>query len=178
MGYLDTPLVVLLMGFTLFVATIGVNIVANFVSAAFDISNVFPKVITWRRGGLIAAVVSVMILPWNLFNSPETIHYTIDVLAGLLGPLYGVIIVDYYLIKKQHIDVISLYDPTPQGIYWYTKRVHLTAVGSVLFGGAISAVVFLSPDTWGISNFSFFIGMFAATGMYMLLNAKTIFGDK
>ena len=178
MGYLDTPLVVLLMGFTLFVATIGVNIVANFVSAAFDISNVFPKVITWRRGGLIAAVVSVMILPWNLFNSPETIHYTIDVLAGLLGPLYGVIIVDYYLIKKQHIDVISLYDPTPQGIYWYTKRVHLTAVGSVLFGGAISAVVFLSPDTWGVSNFSFFIGMFAATGMYMLLNAKTIFGDK
>lgn len=174
MGYLDTPLVVLLMGLTLLIATIGVNIVANFVSAAFDISNVFPKVITWRRGGLIAAVVSVLILPWNLFNSPETIHYTIDVLAGLLGPLYGVIIVDYYLIKKQKIDVPSLYDPTPNGAYWYTKGVNVKAVASVLFGGFISAVVFLSPAEWGVSNFSFFIGMIFATLVYITLNRAVI----
>ena len=174
MGYLDTPMVVLLMGFTLLVATIGVNIVANFVSAAFDISNVFPKHITWRRGGLIAAFASVMILPWNLFNSPETIHYTIDVLAGLLGPLYGVIIVDYYLVKKQTIDVISLYDPTPQGQYWYTKGVHLKAVFAVLFGGLISTVAFLSPASWGVSNFSFFIGLSAASLTYIVLQRQKI----
>ena len=174
MGYLDTPLVVLLMGVTLLVATIGVNIVANFVSAAFDISNVFPKHITWRRGGLIAAVASVVILPWNLFNSPETIHYTIDVLAGLLGPLYGVIIIEYYLVRKEKIDLVSLYDPTPQGQYWYTKGVNIPAVLCVLFGGAISAGAFLSPEGWGVSNFSFFIGMIASTLLYRLVKAKAI----
>jgi NCS1 family nucleobase:cation symporter-1 len=57
-----------------FIATIGINIVANFISPAFDFSNVSPQRIRWRAGGMIAAVGSVLITPWNLYNNPEVIH--------------------------------------------------------------------------------------------------------
>lgn len=61
---------------TMITATIGINIVANFVSPAFDFSNCSPQKISFRTGGMIAAVGSILLTPWNLFNSPELIHYT------------------------------------------------------------------------------------------------------
>ncbi len=71
-------------------ATIGINIVANFVSPAFDFANVAPSKISWRAGGMIAAVASIFITPWNLFNNPLMIHYTLDILAAFIGPLFGI----------------------------------------------------------------------------------------
>ena len=82
------------------IATIGINIVANFVSPAFDFSNVNPQKISWRMGGMIAAVGSVLLTPWNLYSSPEVIHYTLDTLGAFIGPLFGVLIADFYLVKQ------------------------------------------------------------------------------
>ena len=67
---------VVLGALTFMIATVGINIVANFVSPAFDFSNVSPQKISWRMGGMIAAVGSVLLTPWNLYSSPEVIHYT------------------------------------------------------------------------------------------------------
>ena len=145
----------LLLGFTLLVATVGVNVVANFVSAAFDISNLAPSKITWRRGGFIASILAVAILPWHLFHSPEVIHSTIDVLAGFIGPVYGVIIVDYYRVKARHIEVHDLYNDREGGRYWYTRGWNLKAVAALIAGGVLSMLFQLSPT---FANFSFFIG--------------------
>ncbi len=83
---------------TMITATIGINIVANFVSPAFDF---FPtarrKKISFRTGGMIAAVGSILLTPWNLFNSPELIHYTTDVLGAFIGPLFGILLVDFFI---------------------------------------------------------------------------------
>ena len=106
---LDNVYAVILGALTFMIATVGINIVANFVSPAFDFSNVNPQKISWRMGGMIAAVGSVLITPWNLYNSPETIHYTLDTLGAFIGPLYGVLIADYYLVKKRQVDVDALY---------------------------------------------------------------------
>ena len=108
-GKLDNTFVVILGSLTLMIATIGINIVANFVSPAFDFSNVSPSKISWRMGGMIAAVGSIFITPWNLFNNPQVIHYTIDILGAFIGPLFGVLLADFYLVKKQKIEVDDLY---------------------------------------------------------------------
>ncbi len=100
---LDNTYAVVLGALTFMIATIGINIVANFVSPAFDFSNVSPQKISWRMGGMIAAVGSVLITPWNLYSSPEVIHYTLDTLGAFIGPLYGVLIADYYLVKKRRV---------------------------------------------------------------------------
>jgi nucleobase:cation symporter-1, NCS1 family len=102
---LDSTFAVVLGALTFMIATVGINIVANFVSPAFDFSNVNPQKISWRMGGMIAAVGSVLLTPWNLYSSPEVIHYTLDTLGAFIGPLYGVLICDYYLIKKQRVVV-------------------------------------------------------------------------
>jgi len=82
----------LILGAVLFiVATIGINIVANFVSPAYDIANVAPKYIDFKRGGLIAAVVSVVVMPWRIFASPVAVNYFLGGLGALLGPLFGII---------------------------------------------------------------------------------------
>ncbi|HZU00732.1 MAG TPA: NCS1 family nucleobase:cation symporter-1, partial [Ktedonobacteraceae bacterium] len=81
-------------------ATIGVNIVANFVSPAYDLANVAPKYITFKRGGVITAIVAVLVLPWNLYSNPAVISYFLGGLGAFLGPLFGIIMVDYYLIRR------------------------------------------------------------------------------
>lgn len=174
MGHLDNKWAVLLLGFTLLTATVGVNIVANFISAAFDISNVFPKVITWRRGGLIAAVLSVVILPWNLFSSPEVIHNTIDLLAGLIGPIYGIMIIDFYYVKRRVVSVPDLYDATAKGRYWYKKGVNPRAVAALVPSGICSVGALLLPAETGLSNFSFFIGVGVSCALYYLINRDII----
>lgn len=135
MGKLDNKTAVLILGLTMLIATVGVNIVANFVSAAFDISNISPKYISWRTGGLVASVLSVALLPWNLFSSPEVIHVTVDVLAALIGPVYGILIIDYYYIKRRHVVVHDLYSTSREGSYWYRHGVNWKAVAALIPAG-------------------------------------------
>ena len=168
---LDNTFAVVLGALTFMVATIGINIVANFVSPAFDFSNVSPQRISWRMGGMIAAVGSVLITPWNLYNSPDTIHYTLDVLGAFIGPLYGVLIADYYLVKRQLINVDDLYTLSPSGRYHYYKGVNPVAV----IATAISAIVgvfivfYASSD---VAAFSWFIGAGISFGIYLALKSK------
>src|SRR6476620_11636534 len=119
-GRIDSTTAVVIGALTFMIATIGINIVANFVSPAFDFSNVAPQHISWRTGGMIAAVGSVFLTPWNLYNNPEVIHYTLDVLGSFIGPLFGILIADYYIVRKQRIDVDALYTMSPKGEYWYS----------------------------------------------------------
>jgi NCS1 family nucleobase:cation symporter-1 len=150
---------------TFAIATIGINIVANFVSPAFDFSNVAPTKITWRTGGMIAAVGSVLITPWNLFNNPDAIHYTLDTLGAVIGPLFGILLVDFYLIKKQKIVVDDLFSMEPGATYAYRKGWNPVAV--------IATVVGLIPPLcvviWGTAyaaSFTWFIGAGVAGAVY------------
>jgi NCS1 family nucleobase:cation symporter-1 len=117
---------------TMITATIGINIVANFVSPAFDFSNCSPQKISFRTGGMIAAVGSILLTPWNLFNSPELIHYTLDVLGAFIGPLFGILIADFYLIKRGRVSVDDLFDDTPKGKYWYRNGFNPKAIAALL----------------------------------------------
>src|SRR6201998_1649948 len=129
-GRIDHPTAVILGALTFTIATIGINIVANFVSPAFDFSNVAPKLIIWRAGRLLAAAGLCFITPWNLFNNPAVIHYTLDILGSFIGPLYGVLIVDFYLVKRQKIVLNDLYTVSEQGTYWYRNGVNYRAVAA------------------------------------------------
>ena len=170
MGHLDNKWAALLLGFMLLTATVGVNIVANFVSAAFDISNVFPRAITWRIGGMIAAVVSIIIQPWNLFSSPEVIQYTVETLASFIGPVYGIIACDYYLVHRSKVCVEDLYSMDAKGYYWYSKGVNLRAVACLLPAAFISVGITFTPAAWGISSFACVVGALLSAALYYAAN--------
>src|SRR3954466_16226492 len=141
---IDSTFAIVLGALTFAIATIGINIVANFISPAFDFSNVSPQRISWRAGGMIAAVGSVLITPWNLYNNPDVIHYTLEILGAAIGPLFGVLIADYYLVRKQKVDVDAMFTMAPEGKYYYKKGYNPAAV----IATAAGAVVAMIPVLW------------------------------
>ncbi|WP_207001466.1 NCS1 family nucleobase:cation symporter-1 [Trinickia mobilis] len=168
-GRIDYPTAVILGALTFTIATIGINIVANFVSPAFDFSNVAPRFISWRAGGMLAAIASIFITPWNLFNNPAVIHYTLDVLGSFIGPLYGVLIVDFYLVKRQKVTLDDLYSVSEKGAYWYRNGVNYRAVFALLPAAAIAVACVMIPALQGLANFSWFIGVLVGGVVYRLL---------
>jgi NCS1 family nucleobase:cation symporter-1 len=155
---IDNVYAIILGALTFAIATVGINIVANFVSPAFDFSNVAPQKISWRMGGMIAAVGSVLITPWNLYSSPEIIHYTLDTLGAFIGPLFGVLICDYYIVRKQTVYVDDLYTMSEKGRYWYKKGFNPNAVIATVVGAVLAASTVFIPALQGAASYAWFIG--------------------
>jgi nucleobase:cation symporter-1, NCS1 family len=98
------------------IATVSVNIAANVVSPANDFANLAPKYISFKTGGLITGIIGILIMPWKLLASADV--YIFEWLVGysaLLGPLAGIMIVDYWVLRKQTLNVNDLY--RVDGIY-------------------------------------------------------------
>ncbi len=174
---IDSTFAIVLGALTFTIATIGINIVANFISPAFDFSNVSPQKISWRAGGMIAAVGSVLITPWNLYNNPDVIHYTLETLGAFIGPLFGVLIADYYLIRKQVVDVDAMFTMSPEGKYHYTKGYHPPAIIATAAGAIVAVIPVLwtgGPHMHTIAQYSWFVGCGLGFLVYLgLLKTKT-----
>ncbi len=180
---IDTYTAVLFGGLTFVIATVGINIVANFISPAFDFSNVNPQKITWRMGGMIAAVGSVILTPWNWYNNDEAIFWTLGMLGALIGPLFGILIADYYLIRKQQIVVDDLYTLDEDGEYFYSKGTNPAAVKALVISAALSFASVLVPKlgdviTW-LPDYSWFVGCGAGfVAYYFIARAADVAGSR
>ncbi|WP_040807652.1 NCS1 family nucleobase:cation symporter-1 [Nocardia concava] len=173
---IDSTFAIVLGALTFTIATVGINIVANFISPAFDFSHVSPQKISWRMGGMIAAVGSVLITPWNLYNNPDVIHYTLEVLGAFIGPLFGVLIADYYLVRKREIVVDELFTMAETGKYWYTKGFNPVAVISTVIGAIAAVFPVLAKNVYGMhtaAEYSWFIGCGLALAIYYGLATRT-----
>ncbi|MGW5456745.1 NCS1 family nucleobase:cation symporter-1 [Nocardia sp. NPDC003979] len=171
---IDSTFAIVLGALTFTIATIGINIVANFISPAFDFSNVSPQRISWRAGGMIAAVGSILITPWNLYNNPEVIHYTLEVLGAFIGPLFGVLICDYYLVRKQKVIVDDLFTMSERGSYYYRKGYHPAAIVATAVGAGVAVFPVLAnglPGMHTAAQYSWFIGCGLGFVTYYLLTA-------
>jgi NCS1 family nucleobase:cation symporter-1 len=153
------------------VATIGINIVANFVSPAYDLANVAPKHIDFQRGGLISALLALVVLPWKLYSSPVAVNYFLGSLGAFLGPLFGIIMVDYYLIRRERVDMVDLYREDG-GRYHYKHGVNPRALIAFIPSAAVAAVIALDSYFSTASAFSWFIGAVPAATIYYLINAN------
>ncbi|OIJ91560.1 nitrate reductase [Streptomyces sp. MUSC 14] len=154
------------------VATMGVNIVANFVSPAYDLANVWPQKITFKVGGMISTVAALVVTPWNLFSNPTVVNYFLGGLGAFLGPLFGVIMIDYYWVKREKIDVQALFDARPDSPYHYRKGVNPRALWAFLPSAAVAAVLALVKSFSDVAPYSWFIGTALGAGLYALLNRR------
>jgi NCS1 family nucleobase:cation symporter-1 len=166
-GRIDNVVVLLLGAVTFAVATVGINVVANFVSPAYDLANVAPRHIDFKRGGLISAVIALVITPWNLYNSPDIVNTFLGGLGALLGPLFGVIMIDYYFLRRQRVDVEDLF--REQGRYTYRGGWNPLAVTAFIVGSVPATVVALTPGLAMWSPFSWFIGAAISAVAYWAL---------
>ena len=166
--------ILLIVGAILFAtATIGVNIVANFVSPAYDLANVWPKRITFERGGMISAVLAVAVLPWNLYSNPVVVNYFLGGIGAILGPLFGIMMVDYYLVRRGRVVVDDLFRDDPSGAYYYRRGFNPRALWVFVPTALISIVVALLPSFELAAPFSWFIGAGLAAIFYWVLMTRS-----
>ena len=163
---IDTPFAILLGGLTFVIATVGINIVANFISPAFDFSNVSPQKVSWRMGGMIAAVGSVLLTPWNWYDSAEGIRFTLGILGSLIGPLFGILIAGYYLAGRQRVAVDDMYTMAPTGRYWFRGGYNPHAVLAVLAAGVPTILLTLFAS---VGDYGWFIGCALGFAVFALL---------
>jgi NCS1 family nucleobase:cation symporter-1 len=112
-------------------------------------------------------------MPWNLYSSPAIIAYFLGTLGALLGPFFGILAVDYFIIRRQVFSVRDLYLPNSSSIYFYDKGINGLAVKAFVPSAAVALAVALVPAFSLLAPFGWFIGApLAAVIYYFMANGK------
>jgi NCS1 family nucleobase:cation symporter-1 len=157
-------------------STLATNIAANIVSPANDFSNLSPSKIDFKKGGYITGIIGLLIFPWKLIADPSGYIFTwLIAYSSLLGPIGGIMIVDYFFIRKKQLIVDDLY--RHDGIYQYNSGFNRIAIIAFVIGvlpsvpGFLTAIHVLQNDSfpeWLIHlyNYSWFVGFAVAAIVY------------
>ena len=172
LGKFESPLVVVISQLFMIVATLSTNIAANVIAPANAFSNLLPKRVSFRLGGVITGILGILICPWWLLDE---ISGLLIFVSGLLGPVLGILLADYYVVRKKHLELAELYKT--DGLYafggsGYNRMAMISLVAGVLvalIGYWIPALEFLYNLSW-FSGFavSFFLywGMMSGIGSW------------
>jgi NCS1 family nucleobase:cation symporter-1 len=171
---MDSLILVLVGAITLAVAALGVNIVANFVSPAYDLANVWPKHINFRRGGVITAVLALVTLPWELYSTPVVITYFLGGVGALMGPLFGVMAVDYFVLRRENVRVPDLFTPDSRSTYYYRRGVNPLAVAAFIPSAILALIVNFMPVFSKVAPFTWFVGVGASALLYYAIGRGRI----
>ena len=186
-GRFDSKLLVSIAMIAVTISTLATNIAANIVSPANDFANLAPARINFRTGGLITGIIGILIFPWKLVADPGGYIFTWLVgYSSLLGPVGGILIADYYFIRRQQLNVTELY--ALNGAYTYSQGFNRYAIVSLLLGivpnipGFLTTVGVVGKDAvpgWisGLYGYAWFVGFFVAGisyGMFMRLRRPRI----
>lgn len=155
---------------TFFAATVGINMVANFVPPAFDLANLMPRVIDFRLGGLITAVVAFFVgALWVAIISEIGIAGFVNTLGAILAPVYGVMMSDYYLIKRQRVDVAQLYTADPAGAYHYQGGWNPRAIGAFAVAAVFSVASVWWPALSVLEGYTWLMGALLGALFYLAI---------
>ena len=164
-----TPIVIAISMFTAVVATLAVNIAANVVSPANDFANAFPRLIRFKTGGLITGIIGILMQPWRLLADPA--GYIFQWLLGYsggLGSIAGVLIADYWLVRRTELSLEDLY--LPDGAYRYSGGWNWKAVAATLVGCALAWGGLVFEPLKPLYSYAWFVGFFAAGLLYWVLS--------
>jgi nucleobase:cation symporter-1, NCS1 family len=145
-----------------------VNIAANIVSPANDFANAFPGKINFGRGGLVTGIIGIAMMPWELLRDPDRyINGWLVGYSGSLGSVAGVLIVDYWILRKKTLDLRSLY--VHDGAYAYRNGWNIAAVIATLAGTAVALLGAFWEPMRPIYYWSWFVGFGLAALIYYAL---------
>jgi len=173
LGRFNQPIVALIALVALLVATLNTNVAANVVSPSNDFSNLRPSLISFRTGGLITGVVGILLMPWKLLSDFSS--YIFGWLVGcsaLLGPIAGIMICDYYLVRRRNLVVEELY--RRGGAYEYLHGFNPRAILALIAGVAIALVGLAIPSLRWLYDYAWFVGFLVSGGLYVLLMPRPV----
>lgn len=166
------------------ISTLATNIAANIVSPANDFANLSPSKIDFKRGGYITGVIGILIFPWKLIADPNGYIFTwLIAYSSLLGPVGGIMITDYFFIRRQSLNVSELYEN--KGVYTFSNGFNKSAILALLLGiipnipGFLTTIGLVSKDAFplwveNLYHYAWFVGFIVSSvAYYLLMKNKT-----
>jgi len=161
----NNPVAVVISLLAILLATLNVNIGANVVSPANDFSNCWPRRISFKTGGLITCFMGIAMMPWKLLADHKTFIFGwLGGYAAFLGPVAGIMICDYFVIRKTILLVDDLY--LRGGFYEFSRGFNWRAVGALLIGAGVALVGLAATPLRFLYDYSWFVGFAVSFAAY------------
>jgi NCS1 family nucleobase:cation symporter-1 len=168
----NRPFVAFVALVALLIATLNTNVAANVVSPSNDFSNLNPRRISFRTGGLITGVIGVLMMPWKLLGDFKAYIFGWLVgYSGLLGPIAGIMISDYFVLRKRALDVDALY--RSKGEYTYSHGVNWRAIAALGAGILVALLGLIVPPLRWLYDYAWFVGFLVSGVVYLGLMRGT-----
>ena len=166
----DNPMVVIIAQIFMLIATLSTNIAANVIAPANAFSNILPKLISFRTGGIITAVIGIVICPWWLLDE---ISGLLLFVSSFLGPVLAILICDYFMIRKKELDLAGLFKV--DGVYSFGgSGINSAAMIALAAGVLVALIGRWVPSLSFLYTLSWFTGFGATFLVYYLLMKKAI----
>src|SRR5437588_1803385 len=163
-----SPVAVVISLIAILLATLNVNIGANVVSPANDFSNLWPRRISFKVGGTITCFMGVAMMPWKLLANHRTFIFGwLGGYAAVLGPVAGIMICDYFLIRRQQLWVEDLY--LRGSAYEYAGGFNWRAILALVMGSGVALIGLVIPSLRFLYDYSWFVGFFVAFAVYFAI---------
>ncbi len=169
-GKLDNILLVSLALIFIIIASASTNLIANFIPSQYTLINFDPSSFSFKSASYVIAIFGFIIgVFWLIFLSQVGVLSYIDTIGALFGPLFGLMVADFYMIKKGKLENKDIYSLETSGTYYYSGGWHLKGVYSLLLGFIFSASTIWNTNLMFLQSYSWIIGAFVAAFVYYLL---------
>jgi NCS1 family nucleobase:cation symporter-1 len=165
---IESPIAILVALFALLIATLTTNVAANVVAPANGFANLWPSRIDFARGGILTGVIGIAIMPWRLLENADRYIGWLIAYSGFLGPIAGIFIADYWLVRRTRLALGELY--RPDGLY---GRFNLRALAALVAGVAAALAGLALPALRPLYDYAWFAGFGAALLVYWALMRGT-----
>jgi len=165
------PIVLALGAFALLVATLSVNVAANVVSPAYDLVSLFPRKLNFVRAGMVSIVVSLFFAPWLWFNNAGTIFNVLGSIGGSLGPVAGIMLADFYVVRSRQYDLDAFYSKS--GEYAYQGGWNIKALVALGLGLTVAFIGLVIPALQVLYTYSWFLGISVGFVSYAMMMWST-----
>lgn len=154
----------------LLMTTISTNATGNIVPAGYQLASMFPKKIDYKKGVIIASIISFIIMPWKLMENSDSIYAFLEIIGAIVGPVAGIMISHYFIVVDQTLDLDQLYEKVDTPLY--SNGINMTAFVVTLIGAAVPFVGKIIPALSFLSSLSWIVGFVVAFTLYSLLSKK------
>ena len=160
-----SPVAVIISLLAILLATLNVNIGANVVSPANDFSNLWPRKVSFKLGGVITCFIGIAMMPWKLLADHRTLIFGwLGGYAAVLGPVAGIMICDYFIVRRKRLQVADLY--LRGGAYEYASGFNWRAIGALCAGSVVALMGLVIPSLRFLYDYSWFVGFVVAFAAY------------
>jgi NCS1 family nucleobase:cation symporter-1 len=172
LGRFNEPVIASIALVALLIATLNTNVAANVVSPSNDFSNLNPRLISFRTGGIITGVVGMLMMPWKLLSDFHSYIFGWLVgYSGLLGPIAGIMIADYFVLRRETLSLDALY--RRNGIYEYRRGFNYRGIAALALGIAVALVGLVVPSLRWLYDYAWFVGFFVSGLAYLALMPRS-----